>query len=317
CVVTELAYVAPEAVAAACAAEPGDEPLGRVSFELVEHLAYVFDGEPVTADALVFDRAPGAYSLVVTAAVGFTIAGHGDVAELTVVVPAASGCDEFTTIPVAPFADPATCDAFSVEGELIPGGITVTATPHVTFALTDADGDTTPIATPGPGPHRVAVPAGEYTVTATADPGWVITGPATWTLVVAAPEFPCLPTHALLPTAASWTDQVCTEGGVVDGTITVENVPGVTYLVDGVALPASSAAATTVTAAPGTHLIEAIADDPDDAVTTSEWTAVIAAASTALCGDLTTLPLTGGSAGGWLAVAGVLAGAGIPLVAAG
>src|SRR5690606_6065325 len=105
-------------------------------------------------------------------------------------------------------------------------------------------------------------------------------------------------------------------GGVVDGTITVENVPGVTYLVDGVALPASSAA-TTVKAAPGTHLIEAIADDPDDAVTTSEWTAVIAAASTALCGDLTTLPLTGGSAGGWLAVAGVLAGAGIPLVAAG
>src|SRR5690606_4852713 len=139
------------------------------------------------------------------------------------------------------------------------------------------------------------------------------TGKTSWTLEVAQPAFPCLPTHALLPTGATWTDQVCTDGGVVDGSITGENFPGVTYLIDGIAVASSTAATTTVTAAPGSHVIEAIADDPNAAVERSSWTAVIGAASTALCGDLTTLALTGGSAGGWIVVAALLVGLGAVL----
>lgn len=105
----------------------------------------------------------------------------------------------------------------------------------------------------------------------------------------------------------------CTDGGVVDGSITVENLPGVTYLIDGIAVSSSTAATTTVTAAPGSYAIEAIADDPDDTVERSSWTAVIGAASTALCGDLTTLALTGGSAGGWIVAAALLVGLGAVL----
>lgn len=214
------------------------------------------------------------------------------------------GCN--TVTPVAPVADPETCDALSVDGDLVAGGITLTGTAHVSYSIADAEGGIVATLAATSGQHRIALPAGAYTVTALPDAGWLLAGETTWELEVATPELPCLPTHADLPTGATWTDQVCTDGRVVDGTITVENFPGVSYLVDGVALPASAAASTTVTATPGTHLIEAIADDPEDTVTTATWTAEIRAAS-APCGDLPTLALTGGSITGWALLGAVLA----------
>lgn len=307
-------YVAPVVTPGTCDAQLGGEKDGIVTFTLVEHLSYVFDGTPVTAADLTIEKPAGSYSLVVTAEPGYFIAGGGTTETILITVAPAVDCDDLTVIPLDPFASPEECLAGSLEGEKTDGTITIVKAEHVTWQISnDVDGIKHAVDTSGTGPNFVfSYPAGSYHVWATADPGYFLTTPTSFALTVHAPTLDCdLPTHAELPTGASWTQQVCTATGVVDPTITVEPFVGVSYFLDGVKMTQ-----TTVTVKPGSYTLTAAADDPTNTVTTSAWpTIVLAAASSSLCGDLTTLALTGETPVGWLVLAIVLLQAGLVLVA--
>jgi hypothetical protein len=309
-----VVYVAPVVTHETCDEVKGGEQDGIVTFTLVEHLTYVFDGTLVTATDLTIEKPAGTYSLVVTADAGYFIAGGGTTETSTITVEPAVGCDDLTTIPLDPFASPEECVAGSLTGEKTDGTITIVKAEHVTWQISnDLDGVKHAVDTSGVGPNFVfSYPAGSYHVWATADPGYFLTTPTSFALTVHVPTLDChLPTHAELPTGASWTQQVCTSAGIVDPTITVEPFPGVSYFLDGVKLTQS-----TVTVKPGNYTLTASADDPTNTVTTSVWpTIALVAVSSAVCGDLTTLALTGGTPGGWLVIAVVLLQAGLVLVA--
>ncbi len=283
-----------------------------------EHLTYVFDGVTVDATHLEFKLPAGTYDLVVTAESGYYITGGGTTATypITIADPGKE-CDEATVIPLDPFPAHEECVAGSLTGEKTLGSITIVKADHVTWEISsDVDGIKHPVATSGVGPNFVfPYPAGSYHVWATADPGYFITAPHSFPVTINAPALPCnLDDHALLPTAASWTHQVCTPSGLVQPTISVEQFPGVTYFIDGVAVPKST---TTTTVKPGTYLITAAPDDPiADTVTQATWPPVLlTAAAAGVCGDLTTLAFTGAAPGGWLIVAILLLQAGLVLIA--
>lgn len=307
-------YVAPIVKRAECNREDGGVNGGIITFTLVDNLSYIFDGEVVDADHLVFERGPGSYELVVTAADGFYIKGGGSTATYPIEVTAPDGpCDEGTDIPVQPFVSShEECVDGSVEGEKLPGSITITSAPHVTWQISsDTDQVKHDLATPGDGPWVFDYPAGSYTVWAVADDGYVIRGPSSFPVTIAEPELPCdLTTHAELPTAVSWTHEQCTPAGRVMPTITVTPFPGVSYFLDGQKITQK-----TTRVEVGEYVVTAQADDPENTVTRSEWRIKLRADDSVMCGDLTTLALTGETPGGWLVLALVLLQAGLALVA--
>lgn len=307
-------YVAPTVVDEVCDADLGGSKDGIVTFTLPAHLSYVFDGVPVTSADLTIEKPAGTYQLVVTADSGYFITGGAatETFAITIDEPAVD-CDELTTIPLDPYASPEQCVAGSLDGEKTDGSITIVKAEHVTWQISnDLDGVKHSVDTSGVGPNFVfAYPAGDYRVWATADPGYFLSTPTSFAVTVHEPTLDCgLPTFALLETGASWTHQVCSAGGLVDPTITIAPFVGVTYFIDGV-----KATQTTTTVATGSHTITAVADDPTNTVTTSSWTPTLLAASTTVCGDLTTLALTGETPGGWLLLAILLLQAGLVLVA--
>lgn len=308
-----VAYVKPDVTPESCDAVLGGEKHGIVTFTLPENLSYVFDGTPVTSADLTIEKPAGTYSLVVTADPGYFVAGGGTTETYVITVDPAKDCDDLTIIPLDPFASPEQCVAGSLTGEKTDGTITIVKSPHVTWQISnDLDGIKHAVDTSGVGPNFVfAYPAGSYHVWAAADPGYFVTTPTSFALTVHEPTLDCdLPTHALLPTGASWTQQVCTATGIVDPTITIEPFVGVSYFLDGVKMTQ-----TTVTVKPGDYTLTAVADDPTNTVTTASWPIALAAASSSLCGDLTTLALTGETPAGWLLVAVLLLQAGLVLVA--
>lgn len=321
-------YVAPRVTAETCDARLGGTLNGVVRFTLVDNLTYVFDGVPVTAANLVFERPAGTYTLLVTAADGFYIIG-GDATESyqITVPPPATTCDTVIRIPIDPFASPEECVPDSPTGEKTDGSITIVYVANVSWFVADnLDGIRQPVTVtpagnvPGsPGLTALPFPAGNYTVWAVADAGFQIALPgaanpvdeASFAVRILPPSLDCdLPTDAELPTGASWTNQVCTPGGLRAPTITVVPFPGVTYFIDG-----KKVVTRTTVVSVGPHLIEATADDPRNTVTTSSWSPTLKAAPTAVCNDLTTLAFTGETPGGWLAAAGVLLQAGLTMFA--
>lgn len=324
-------YVAPKVEQESCDAVEGGSAEGSVTFATIPaHLTYVFNGSPVAAGDS-FALSAGDYQLVVTAAPGYVITG-ADAEEtytITVAVPA-DDCDELTTIPTDPFASPQECVEIPVDGEpeLTDGAITIVYAQHVTWSISsDADGVRHPVTVTQagnvaghPGWNTFAYPAGSYHVWATADAGHFLhTTPAStvavtevsFASVVHKPEFDCqLPDYADLPAEASWTNQVCTAAGIADPTITIVPSAGVTYFLDGVAITQ-----TVTTVEPGTYVLTAEADDPANTVSQTWAPLVLTAASAALCGDLTTLALTGETPAGWLILAIVLLQAGLVLMA--
>ena len=309
-------YVEPDVTDQVCDTVAGGAADGTVTFRLadLEHLTYEFDGTVVDAANLVFPRAAGDYQLVVTAEPGYYIAGGGTTATYTITVAdPGTTCDEITHIPTDPYGSPEVCVADSPTGEKENGTITIVRAENVTWQISnDLDGVKHPVDTSGAGPLYVfSYPAGDYTVWATPAPGYLITK-ASFAVNVAEPLLPCsfdtLPDP--LPTGASWTHQVCSPGGLIAPTITVEPIAGVSYFIDGTVVTQR-----TTTVALGAHKITAVPDHPDNTVTTTEWNPILLAAPSALCGDLTTLAFTGGTAGGWLLLAFVLVQLGFVLVA--
>jgi hypothetical protein len=215
--------------------------------------------------------------------------------------PGAVDCDVAAVIPLDPFASPEECVAGSLDGDKKDGTITIVKAEHVTWQISnDRDGIKHAVDTSGTGPNfGFDYPAGSYRVWATVDPGYFITTPTSFALTVREPTLDCgLPTFAELPTGASWTQPACTATGIVDPTITIESFPGVSYFLDGVKMTQ-----TAVTVKPGGYTLTAAADDPTNTVTFAAWPTIVLAASNSLCGDLTTLALTGETPVGRLIVA--------------
>jgi len=312
-------YVAPDFTPETCDAVAGGVKDGAVTFASVPaHLTYVFDGKPVDATHLSFERPAGTYNLVVTAESGYYITGGGITATypITIADPG-KDCDEIAKIPLDPFPAHEECIAGSLTGEKTLGSITIVKAANVTWEISnDLDGVKHAVDTSGLGPNFVfPYVAGNYHVWATADAGYFIATPHSFPITIQKPALPCgLDDHAFLPTGATWTNQVCTPSGLVQPTISVQQFPGVTYFIDGVAVPKST---TTTTVKPGTYLITAAADDPiADTVSQSTWPPVLlTAAAAGLCGDLTTLAFTGATPGGWLILAILLLQAGLALMA--
>jgi hypothetical protein len=314
-------YVTPRFTTEVCVDAPGDAAHAELEFTATEHLAYFVDGVEVVFPAgettVKVAVQPGTHVVTVVADAGYYVAGTADqtTKDYEVVAGPASDCDEETVIPLDPFATPQECQLDTETGEGYAGGgsITIVYAEHVTWQISDdRDGIKKPVVVAAPS-SVFPYPAGDYHVWATADPGYYLTTPTSFPVKVAAPLLPCdLDTHAELPTKATWTHQVCSPSGLVNPTITVEPFPGVSYFINGTRVTQS-----TTTVAPGTYTITAVADDPENTVTESSWGPVTLAAvsNAALCGDLTTLALTGETPGGWLLLALILLQAGLALVA--
>jgi len=324
-------YVKPDVETEVCDTVDGGVADGSVTFtKIPAHLTYVFNGAPVKQGDS-FELSKGDYQLVVTAEDGYFITGADSEETYTITVGApATDCDDLTTIPTDPFASPQECVANPVVGgpEVTDGTITIVYAQHVTWEISDdADGIRHAVTVTPTGNvvghagwNRFVYAPGQYHVWATADAGHFLhatpssTVPVTevsFANVVKKPTFNCqLPDHADLPAEASWTNQVCSTGGLIDPTVTIVPSVGVTYFLDGKALTQ-----TVTTVKPGTYVLTAEADDPDNTVSQTWPPLVLTAAASALCGDLTTLALTGETPGGWLIAAVLLLQVGLALVA--
>ncbi|MEO8528090.1 MAG: collagen-binding domain-containing protein, partial [Pseudolysinimonas sp.] len=313
---TATLYVAPKVSDEVCNEADGGADNGTVTFVLQDHLTYVFDGTTVDADHLAFSVAHGDHTLVVTAADGYYVTGENVVQKsytITVGEPDVT-CDELTTLPTDPYASPEQCVAGSLTGEKSDGAITIVYAAHVTWEISnDTDGikhavDVLPNVADN-GINEFPYAAGSYHVWATPEAGYILTT-TSFAVLVHKPTVDCtLPTDAFLPTGATWTSQVCNNGKTVQPTITVEPFVGVSYAIDG-----NPIASITTTVTTGYHVITASADDPSNTVETALWTPTLLA-TTAVCGDLTTLAFTGSTPGGWLVVALLLLQAGVALLA--
>jgi hypothetical protein len=167
-----------------------------------------------------------------------------------------------------------------------------------------------------PGTYGVTV-AG--TVDVTAEPvdsswGFAVGAATEWPLVFTLPV-DCIPTLADQPTNATAQDEVCGPNGSGGGSITVGQVGGVDfskavdYFIDGV--PVTSA---TTPLPAGTYTVTAVPHGTDGLDGPSSWSLTIHAAA-AVCGDLTTLALTGTNDLGWAVIAIILMQLGVGVLA--
>lgn len=215
----------------------------------------------------------------------------------------------------------------NVYGECPPTQITP---PAVSCLVNVVDDDLVLPATPGvlwkvdggpavAGPVVVPLTSSDVTIEAVPAPTYVFgPGQTTWTFE-AGEDGPCqIPTLATFPTNVTSTDQVCDAGKIVGGTITVGVVGGtsfftneVDYFLNGSATPLAQQ---TVAVAPGTHTVTAVAHDPNDSLDgQTSWTVTIGSAGL-VCGDLTTLALTGAAnQTPWMNVGLLLLAAGVAL----
>jgi hypothetical protein len=263
---------------------------------------------------------PGAYSVMATANVNHLFADGTPTQLFTGTLaaqlsPTDPSCVTLVTLATDPEVAPQTCVN---EATLTSGYITVAVTDHVTYSIVGTSaGSTVNIADAS---AKTLLVPGNYLVTATADPGFVLSendGP-TWNLTVSAYDGVCeqITTHAFLPSAVSYTNQVCSAGVATGGSITVAQIDGnqfgkgLSYFIDGVKVTS-----VTTAKAPGTYHVTATVDNPQDTIDgESSWTITVAAPSTD-CAQLKTLAFTGadGSMGGMLifALFLLLGGAGV------
>lgn len=171
------------------------------------------------------------------------------------------------------------------------------------------------------GPVTVPLTLANVTIQAVPASGYLF-GPGTtsWTFEADENGVCQLPTFASFPTNVTHTDQVCASGKVAPGTITVGMVGGasfftgeVDYFLDGSLTPMT---AQTVAVAPGVHTVTAAPHDPDDTLDgLTSWEITVAAAP-AVCGELTTLAITGAaSPAPWMLLGQLLVVAGLAAMA--
>jgi hypothetical protein len=208
--------------------------------------------------------------------------------------------------------DPKVADEQCVDGQSSGGSITVALNDHVKYSIVGtSDGSTVNLT---PTTAKNALPAGSYTVTATATDGFGIDGKSSWTLKIE-PAAACgeLVTFPLVTPVLSSTQPSCDADGSYTLTdLVVEGEHPLVWSVDG-----KVTAPGTYSAKAGTTVKVSVATSgPDfgfDSETQTDWTLDFAAAKS--CDQLTTLAFTGanGDMGG-LMIAGLLlllAGAGV------
>ena len=243
---------------------------------------------------------PGDYTIVASAAPGYTLTAP--FSQSISVLPKLS-VDSESCITLVVLTDPheSTCDNATTDTQFT-SWIFVSGTTHVTYTYKET-GTSGPGTVLSDGYNSVA--PGLYTVTATADSGYSFAGgsPKSWDFNVLDPS-----TSLDCNTLPAWDanavahDQVCSAGKTVSGYIQVSFItePGfenrVHYFIGNTELTSAK-----TNLAPGHYTVTAAVDPahPDDTINPpSEWSLTIAAAST-VCGDLTTLALTGftGTAG--------------------
>jgi len=227
----------------------------------------------------VFDKKTGAYTVTATPAKSY----HFDGEDQKVVYKGNVGAYvECATVKVEgePGAFPQVCDTENPDG-VISGYITVVPVEGVSYSIHPLAGgaDIAVTATKTP------VAPGTYEVTASAEPGVILTGLTNWTRTVANEAITCdVPTLAFLSAAVGHIDPVC---GVnpTNGAITIDPTDGVTYTVGSQVLTAAR-----TTFAPGSYSVIATAPDGDAIDGQSVFPVLIAAAPTD-CGQLTTLAI--------------------------
>lgn len=174
---------------------------------------------------------------------------------------------------------------------------------------------------PQSGPVTVPLTLANVTIEAVPAPGYLF-GPGTtsWTFEADDEGICQIPTLATFETNLTYTDQVCAAGKVSPATVTVGMVDGqpfsdgyVDYFLDGSLTPMTLQ---TMTLAPGTHTVTAAPHDPDDGLLgATSWEFTVLAAS-AICGDLTTLAITGASSPApWMLLGQLLVVAGLAVMA--
>lgn len=208
---------------------------------------------------------------------------------------------------------PVTPPAVSCFANVVDNDLVLPATPGVLWKV---DG--------GPavaGPVVIPLTSSDVTVEAVPAPGHLFgPGQTSWKFEVG-DDGPCqIATLAFFKTNVTSTHQTCDAGKITGGTITVGMVDGtsiftneVDYFLNGSPTPLTQQ---TVTVAPGTHTVTASPHDPNDSLDgDTSWTVTIASAS-ALCGDLSTLALTGASTPvPWVVLSALLLSTGVAVVA--
>jgi hypothetical protein len=121
-------------------------------------------------------------------------------------------------------------DQTCLSGTLVNGVITVVITQGVVYSITGPSGSVAFDAVTG---ATGALAPGAYTVTVSAASGYTLDSATSIPLTIAAYAGDCAPPPVAVTGAASATDQVCTEGQLVGGVITVVVTEGVSYSITG------------------------------------------------------------------------------------
>jgi hypothetical protein len=281
---------------------------GYITIPATTGVSYFIDGVIATTGSNSVSDGPH----TVTAVADANYKLLGDTASWPVTIDGAGECHAPIVIETDPEAVQPICVVGDDSADVLSGYITVAVTDHVKYSITGTTDDNVAVNLADVGAKTDVAP-GSYTVTAVADPGYVLAendGP-TWKLTVSAFEGDCqLITLAPVPTGVTSTNQVCTTGNATGGTITVGHVDdadffnvGIDYFINDTKVTSQT---TTVPA--GTYTVTAVADPNGDASVQdgypSEWTITVAAPA-ADCAQLKTLAFTGadGNMGGMLIIA--------------
>ncbi len=213
-------------------------------------------------------------------------------------------------VPGDPEAVNETCAAS--PGGIVSGYLTAAPIAGVVYTIHRVRPAGADIAVTGP---KTTVAPGDYLVTATAKPGFMLSGTHEWKLTVANKAVSCaLSDEAFLPSSVSWVSQTCSAGRTVSGYIAIDPTDFLSYFVGTTRLVSARTAF-----APGTYRVTVVAPRGDTIDGPSSYTATIVKPKTS-CGNLdpqslTTLAFTGFDSGaGYLAVASGLLMLGAALV---
>jgi len=223
--------VAPTAAPAACTG-PGTEGNGSIGLPDttgVDH--YTISGQPGTFPAGSVSLPAGTYTVTAFPASGYTFGDNASSFEVTV---DSAGACLVTVQPVAPTASPAACTGPGTQGN---GAINLGSlqTGVAGFSIVGTGINTT--GTTG----SVAVPAGTYTVTANALPGYTFgTNQSAFTLTVPNAGACVLAVQVVSPTATQFVcTKTATDATLTPPSYTLPDVTGIQWFVGNSTTPSA------------------------------------------------------------------------------